>query len=83
MTRETPKPTPAGEKLRRDFGIMTPRELALMLEVSEYTLGGWRSMDPPQGPIFVYLGRKTYYRKQDVMTWIDEGLVRADYLRTS
>lgn len=75
----TPKSTPQGEKLRRDFGIMTPAELAVMLEISEYTLNGWRSQTPPAGPVFVYLGRKTYYRKEDVMSWIDDGLVRADF----
>jgi hypothetical protein len=73
------KITPQGEKLRRDFGIMTPGELAAMLEISPYTLNGWRNANPPEGPVFVYLGRKTYYRKEDVMSWIDDGLVRADY----
>ena len=78
-SRSRPKSTPQGEKLRRDFGIMTPVELAAMLEISEYTLNGWRLQSPPDGPVFVYLGRKTYYRKEDVMSWIDGGLVRADF----
>jgi hypothetical protein len=56
---------------------MTPGELASMLEISEYTLNGWRQTGT--GPVFVYLGRKTYYRKLDVLSWIDDGLVRADY----
>jgi hypothetical protein len=71
--------TPQGEKLRRELGLMTPQELAAMLEISEYTLNGWRQTTPPTGPVFVYLGRKTYYRKLDVLSWIDDGLVRADY----
>jgi len=57
---------------------MTPSELSQMLEISEYTLNGWRRTG--SGPVFVYLGRKIYYRKVDVMSWIDDGLVRADFL---
>jgi hypothetical protein len=67
-----------GEKLRRDFGIMTPAELAAMLEVSEHTLHSWRQRN--QGPVFTYLGRRTYYRKADIHSWIDDGLVRADFV---
>jgi hypothetical protein len=75
---KTVKSTPMGEKLRRDFGIMTPHELATMLEVSEHTIVGWRNAGT--GPVFTYLGRRVYYRKQDVNTWIDDGLVRADFI---
>jgi hypothetical protein len=75
---KTPKSTPMGEKLRRDFGIMTPHELATMLEVSEHTIVGWRNAGT--GPVFTYLGRRVYYRKQDVMSWIDDGLVRKDFI---
>jgi hypothetical protein len=79
----TPAPIPRntasiGEKLRRDFGIMTPAELAAMLEVSEHTLHSWRQRN--QGPVFTYLGRRTYYRKADIHSWIDDGLVRADFV---
>jgi hypothetical protein len=69
------KSTAAGEKLRRDFSIMTPAELAQMLEVSEFTINQWRASD--NGPAYTKLGRRVYYRKQDVMSWIDDGLVRA------
>jgi hypothetical protein len=74
----SPKSTPMGEKLRRDFGIMTPHELSVMLEVSEHTIVGWRNAGT--GPVFTYLGRRVYYRKQDVMSWIDDGLVRKDFI---
>lgn len=81
MTTTKPKVTPQGEKLRRDFGIMTPQELANMLEISPYTLQGWARRQPPEGPVFIYLGSKTYYRKEDVMSWIDDGLIRADFAK--
>jgi DNA-binding transcriptional regulator YiaG len=74
----TTPPKSIGEKLRRDFGIMTPAELAAMLEVSEHTLHSWRQRN--QGPVFTYLGRRTYYRKADIHSWIDDGLVRADFV---
>jgi hypothetical protein len=46
-----------------------------MLEVSEFTINQWRASD--NGPAYTKLGRRVYYRKQDVMSWIDDGLVRA------
>jgi hypothetical protein len=49
-----------------------------MLEVSEHTIVGWRNAGT--GPVFTYLGRRVYYRKQDVMSWIDDGLVRKDFI---
>lgn len=48
-----------------------------MLEISLSSINQWRSNG--EGPAYTKLGRRVYYRKQDVMTWIDEGLmVRAD-----
>jgi hypothetical protein len=67
----------SGEKLRRDFGLLTPDELAAMLDVSKHTIHSWRMKN--YGPVFTYLGRRTYYRKVDVHAWIDDGLVRADF----
>jgi len=75
--RSSRNPQGEGGKLRRELGLMTVQELAAMLEISEYTVNGWRQAGT--GPVFVYLGRRTYYRKLDVLSWIDDGLVRADY----
>lgn len=59
--------------LRARIGLLTPAELAAMLEVSEDTLREWRRLK--QGPDFVKCGKTVMYREADVTKWLEMNVV--------
>lgn len=54
--------------LRQRLGLLTPTELALVIEVSVNTLREWRRLN--QGPAYVKAGKNIMYRESDVREWI-------------
>jgi predicted DNA-binding transcriptional regulator AlpA len=66
-----------GLTLRQKLEIVTPKELALMLDVSHHTIDSWRKKG--DGPSYCRLGRNVYYRLQDVQGWIDENHMRPKF----
>jgi hypothetical protein len=56
--------------LRDLFGLFTQEEMSQLLNIKLSTLGNWRRTG--QGPVFVVLGRRVYYRMDDVHKWIAE-----------
>ncbi len=55
-------------ELRRDFGLLTPKDVAAIICVDTGTLAVWRSQK--RGPDVTKLGRAVFYRKKDVDAWI-------------
>lgn len=55
--------------LRQQIGLLTERDLELLLTVSDHTLQAWRSNG--LGPKYVKLGRTVMYRIVDVHSWIN------------
>ena len=49
--------------------VMSSREAAEMIGVTEGTLMNWRSAG--KGPVFVKYGRRVVYRPKDVERWLD------------
>jgi hypothetical protein len=78
-TKSPTKPSKSlGIQLRRDIGLYTVEDMCALLDVSAHTLMSWRNSG--DGPVFTYLGgRRIYYRREDVIHWVDNGLVRADF----
>jgi len=60
-------------ELRRDIGLLTPDELGAMLSVTAPTLAQWRV--EKTGPDYVKLGKSVFYRRADVLAWIQMNLV--------
>ncbi len=52
------------------LGLLTPAELAELLEVSERTLEDWRSPGGPIGPPFIKMGGRIRYRWSSVEDWL-------------
>jgi predicted DNA-binding transcriptional regulator AlpA len=63
--------------LRQKLGIVTPYELALMLDVSHHTIDSWRKKG--QGPSYCRLGRNIYYRLDDIQEWINHNHMRPKF----
>jgi hypothetical protein len=63
-------------QLRTGFGLLSPAELAALVDKDERTLAVWRCQK--RGPDFVKLGRTVFYRKEDVMDWISLNTVATD-----
>ena len=61
------------ESLRQDIGILTQDDMALMLGINVRRLAEWR-MDGV-GPDYVKLGRSVFYRRVDVLDWIEANVV--------
>lgn len=61
--------TQRAEQLRDSFALISPSDLAALLGVDERTLAVWRSQR--RGPDFVKLGRAIFYRREDVLSWIE------------
>ena len=51
------------------LGLMTPEDLSLALDVNTHTLMTWRREG--KGPDFTRLGKAIFYRRADVLTWIE------------
>lgn len=59
--------------LRSKIGLLTPSDVASMLDVTTHTLAMWRY--EKKGPRFVKLGRNIFYRLEDVKDWIEANIV--------
>lgn len=60
------------EQLRDTFALLSPEELAALLNVDDRTLAFWRSKK--RGPAAVKLGRAVFYRRADVAAWIAQNV---------
>jgi predicted DNA-binding transcriptional regulator AlpA len=56
--------------MRAELGLFTPEEVSLMTGLSLATLATWRSRG--KGPSYVKIGRKVYYRKQELSKWLEK-----------
>jgi predicted DNA-binding transcriptional regulator AlpA len=57
------------EQLRDAFGVLSPADLSALIGVDERTLAVWRAQR--RGPDFVKLGRAVFYRRADILAWIE------------
>lgn len=65
-------PTVQGGQLSQDpAALMSEREVAALLGVSLRTLRRWRA-ELSYGPPTIRIGRFVKYRREDVLTWIEE-----------
>ena len=55
--------------------LLAPDEAAAMLDLKEETLATWRAENPGKGPPYVKIGRKVYYRKPDILAWVDKQVI--------
>ncbi len=69
-------PPGRGERLRDAFQILSPADLAALIGVDERTLAAWRSGH--RGPDFVRLGRAIFYRRADVLAWVELNVTATD-----
>lgn len=64
------------DKLLRDrLGVLSPIELAKLLEVGIDTLREWRRLG--QGPDYVKAGKGVLYREDDIIDWMKRNVVVA------
>lgn len=68
--------TPRAQQLRDSFDLISPSDLAALLDLDERTLAVWRSQR--RGPDFVKLGRTVFYRREDVSDWISLNTMQTD-----
>lgn len=59
--------------LRSTIELFNEEELSEILEVKPQTLAAWRAED--RGPDYVKLGKSVFYRRQDVLDWINANVV--------
>lgn len=59
--------------LRSALDIFAEADLAEILDVKTQTLASWRAEN--KGPDYVKLGKSIFYRKQDVLDWINANVV--------
>lgn len=59
--------------LRSTIELFNEEELSEILEVKPQTLASWRAED--RGPDYVKLGKSVFYRRQDVLDWINANVV--------
>jgi hypothetical protein len=64
------------ENLRDQFGLLSPSDLATLLNVDTRTLAFWRARSA--GPDFTKLGRSIFYRRTDVESWIELNIMPMD-----
>lgn len=62
-----------GAELRAKLGLLSPLELATILDVTTETLREWRRLR--QGPDFVKTGKGVMYREIDVHDWMSRNVV--------
>jgi hypothetical protein len=65
-----------GERLRDAFALLSPTDLAALIGIDERTLAVWRSTH--KGPDFVRLGRAVFYRRADVLAWVELNVTATD-----
>lgn len=59
--------------LRSAIELFSEDELAEVLDVKPQTLAAWRAEE--RGPDYVKLGKSVFYRKADVLEWINANVV--------
>jgi len=62
-----------GRVLRESVGLLLQQDVALMLGIGERRLSEWRG--EKIGPDYVKLGKSIYYRRSDVLAWIEANVV--------
>lgn len=62
-----------GERVLLDGQLMDSKQAAELLRCTEAALALWRRKET--GPSFVRMGRLVRYRKQDLLSWIEEQIV--------
>ncbi len=62
-----------GGGLRREIGLYTDDELAVILNIKQATLTQWRVWRT--GPDYVKLGKSVFYRRIDLEKWIERNVV--------
>ncbi len=67
--------------MRAEIGLLIPEEVAKLLDVTDQTLALWRM--EKRGPDYVKLGRNVFYRKSDVIQWIEGSVVRLSEAATA
>jgi hypothetical protein len=63
-------------RLKREFDLLSPSDLAALRGVDERTLTVERSQG--RGPDYVKLGRTVYYRGSDIRNWIELNVQATD-----
>lgn len=65
-------------EMLNDTELLTEQQTAKMLSLEAVTLRNWRSQR--RGPAAVKIGRKSFYRRETIMSWIAsrEGQYRAE-----
>lgn len=61
-----------GKDLRRQMGLITPEELASMLDIQEATLMNWRMTGA--GPDYVKISKRIFYRVPDIQAWMERNV---------
>jgi hypothetical protein len=64
------------ERLRDTFELLSPGDLGALIGVDERTLAGWRA--EKRGPDYARLGRAIFYRRPDVLAWIELNVMQTD-----
>jgi predicted DNA-binding transcriptional regulator AlpA len=72
----TSVPPGRSERLRDVFQLLSPADLAALIGIDERTLAVWRSAH--RGPDFVRLGRAIFYRRADVLAWVELNVTATD-----
>ena len=75
VMHENPVTLGMGTAIRERLGLLSPEELAAMLDVGADTLREWRRLR--QGPDFVKAGKGVLYRQGDVLSWMERNIVLA------
>jgi hypothetical protein len=67
---------PRSERLRDSFQLLSPADLSALIGVDERTLAVWRTQR--RGRDFVKLGRNVFYRRADIVAWIELNISPTD-----
>lgn len=65
-----------GKHLRDKFGLLTPADLSALRGIDERTLAVERCTG--RGPDYVKLGRRVFYREEDITAWLRLNIVQTD-----
>lgn len=60
-----------------DFDLLDEKQAAKIVKCLPHTMAVWRCRQPHKSPPYVRLGRKVYYRRQDLREWLAAKVVRA------
>lgn len=72
-----PSPPPATMTPERDrLDLLTPEDLAALLQLSLGTLARWRRAGT--GPVFIRIGNRVRYAPADLDVWLRERRLKSD-----